>query len=162
MVILGIDPGLARCGWGVIQKFEVRSSKFEVIDYGCVETGKELPIPERLNIISEELKKILQKYKPEAAAIEKLFFGANEKTALNVGQARGVIILTCQQYGLPISEYTPLQIKMALTGYGRADKQQIQRMVKMLLHLKEIPQPDDAADGLAVALTHGFQNRIMR
>ena len=162
MKILGVDPGLARCGWGIVRKTEDGRQKTEAVDYGCVETGKELPMPERLNIISEELKKILQEHKPEVVAIEKLFFGANEKTALNVGQARGVIILTCQQFGIPISEYTPLQIKMALTGYGRADKQQIQRMVKMLLHLKEIPKPDDAADGLAIALTCGFQSKTMR
>lgn len=160
MTILGIDPGTARCGWGVIKT--KNSNNWEVINYGCIETHKSLSMPERLEIISQEINKVIAKYKPEKVAIEKLFFGINVKTALEVGQARGAILVACQQVGLAIFEYTPLQIKMALTGYGRADKNQIQCMVKMLLKLDKIPKPDDAADGLAVALTCGFQNRIMR
>lgn len=157
MQILGVDPGIARMGWGVI---EVQSSKFEVQSYGCVETKTSTPIEKRLLIIYREVIKLIEKYKPDVLAVEELFFNTNAKTAFIVGQARGVILLAAGQKNIPIAIYTPLQVKMALTGYGRAEKAQIGQMVKVLLKLKEIPKPDDVADALAVALTHAFTNKF--
>lgn len=151
MTILGIDPGIARTGWGVIEK--VNSSKLKVESFGCIETKVGLPIERRLQIIREQLVQIIKKYKPQALGIEELFFNTNAKTALIVGQARGVVIVTAADLGLEVFSYTPLQVKTAVTGYGRAEKGQMGKMVKMLLGLKEIPKPDDTADALAIALT---------
>lgn len=153
MKILGVDPGIGRCGWGVI---EVQSSKFKVQSFGCVETKAGLPIEKRLRQLHDALTKIIKEHKPEVLAIEELFFGANAKTALIVGQARGVALLTAAEKNLSVAVYTPSQVKMALTGYGRAEKNQIGQMVKVLLKLKTIPKPDDTSDALAVALTHAF------
>lgn len=150
MIILGVDPGIGRTGWGVI---EVQSSKFKAQSYGCIETAAGLPIEQRLQTIREKLVLIIKKHKPEALSIEDIFFNTNAKTALIVGQARGVIIVTAAERGLKIFSYTPLQVKTAITGYGRAEKGQVGKMVKVLLFLQEIPKPDDAADALAVALT---------
>jgi len=157
MRILGVDPGIARSGWGVI---EVQSSKLKVQSYGCIETLAKLDSSERLKQIYNTLTKIIEKYNPDALAVEELFFNTNAKTAFIVGQARGVILLAAGQKNIPIATYTPLQVKMAITGYGRAEKSQIGQMVKVLLKLKEIPKPDDVADALAVALTHAFTNKF--
>lgn len=152
MIILGIDPGYAITGYGVIEK---TGSKYKYITHGAITTDSKLDFQERLKITHEELDKIIKQYKPEMFGIEELFFAKNTKTAINVAQSRGVIILTALQNKLKISEYTPLQIKQAMTGYGRADKNQIQQMVKIILNLKQIPKPDDAADALAIAITCG-------
>lgn len=152
MRILGIDPGIALVGYGII---DIKGSKAIMIDYGVIKTEAELDLPERLKIIYNLLTELIEAYKPDEVAIEELFFNKNVKTAITVGHARGVQILACKMQGLEIFEYTPLQIKQAITGYGRADKNQIQEMVKFLLNLSEIPKPDDASDALAVALTHG-------
>jgi len=154
MVILGVDPGIGRCGWGVVEK--VNSSKLKVISYGCIETKANGDIGKRLKDIHDELKIIFSKYKPQVLAVEELFFNTNAKTAMVVGQARGVVLLLAALNKVPIHVYTPLQVKVALTGYGRAEKGQIGKMVKILLDLKEIPKLDDTSDALAVAITHAF------
>ena len=155
--ILGIDPGFARVGWGVL---EVQNSEFRIQNYGCVETSKDSNPQERLVDVYEQVLKITKKYKPDVLAIEELFFTSNAKTAFKVGEARGVIILAGAMQKIPVFSYTPLQVKMAITGYGRAEKTQIGQMVKTLLKLKEIPKPDDVTDALAVALTHAFTKRF--
>lgn len=152
MIILGIDPGIAIVGYGVI---EVRGNNYKAIEYGCITTDSKLLFPDRLKIVYDELINIINKYKPDDYAVEELFFNKNVKTAIKVGQARGVEILAAVNQGLPVFEYTPLQIKQAVVGYGRAEKHQVQEMVKLLLNLQEIPKPDDAADALAIALCHG-------
>lgn len=157
MVILGIDPGLATMGFGVIES-EKGNSK--VVDYGVVLTPKTESLPVRLALLEEGVKKLAEKYKPDEIALEELFFNNNITTGINVAQARGVILLTCVKSCGRLYEYTPLQIKQALTGYGRADKHQMQMMVKTFLRLEKIPRPDDAADALAVALTHAQANRL--
>lgn len=161
MKILGIDPGYAILGYGII---DMKGNKFSVIDYGAITTDSKMSMPDRLKCIYSELMEIIAEYKPDTASIEELFFNNNAKTALLVGQARGVAILACVNSGLPIGEYTPLQIKQALVGYGRAEKKQIQIMVKTILNLEEIPKPDDTADALAAAICHGncanYNNRI--
>lgn len=159
MRILGIDPGIGRCGWGVI---EVKNSKITVEDYGCIETSPKLSIEKRLEEIHKVIIEILDRYSPEVLSIEELFFNTNAKTAFVVGQARGVILLAASEKKLEVSIYTPLQVKMALTGYGRADKNQIGQMVKTLFGLKEIPKPDDTADALAIALTHAFSAKTAK
>lgn len=150
--ILGIDPGFGRMGWGVIEK---AGGDWRAVDWGCVETPVREPFVERLVELHHELKKLLKKYQPTRAAVEDLFFAQNAKTAMQVGQARGVIILTLVEAGLPVDEFTPLQVKQAITGYGRAEKFQVQKMVQMLLSIKKKITIDDAADALAVALTSG-------
>ena len=150
MVILGIDPGYAIIGYGVIDT----NAKDMVLDYGAITTPKEDTLPIRLESIEASLKYLFDKYKPDVVAIEELFYFKNQKTVIQVAQARGVIILVCQKYCGNIYEYTPLQIKQALTGQGRAEKAQVQYMVKAILGLDSIPKPDDAADALAVAICH--------
>jgi crossover junction endodeoxyribonuclease RuvC len=154
MRILGIDPGYGRTGWGVID-VERRNSTF--VACGCITTPGKTKFSDRLFTIQEELVEVIKKYRPAHAAVEKLFFFKNAKTAMDVGQARGAILLTLNDNGLPLSEYTPLQVKQTITGYGRADKTQIGKMVKMILKLKAVPTPDDVADALAVALTAAAQ-----
>ena len=151
MRTLGIDPGTATTGFGVVDEI---NKKLSLVDYGCIKTSADLDMPSRLNIISEQMKELIDKYKPENVAVEQLFFTTNAKTAIKVGEARGVILLTASQAGVKVSEYTPLQVKMALTGYGKADKKQVQYMVKSVLKCKEIPKPDDAADAVAIAICH--------
>lgn len=151
MRILGIDPGYAILGWGVI---DVIGNKFSVVDYGAITTDTSMDMPSRLEALYDGLTQIMTKYQPEEASIEELFFNSNAKTAILVGEARGVAVLACQKGGLRINEYTPLQIKQALVGYGRADKQQVQYMVKTMLNLKAVPKPDDTADALAAAVCH--------
>jgi len=148
-IILGIDPGIADMGFGVIEK---EGPRLKMIDYGSIKTKSKLADDVRLGQIKEALDEILKKYQPDCVAIEKLFFCNNAKTAFAVGQARGVAVLCAGLNCLVIKEYTPLQVKVALTGYGKADKKQIQQMVKIVLGLKEIPRPDDAADALAIAV----------
>ncbi len=156
MVILGIDPGYAIVGWGVIEKLS--NGKCVVVNYGAITTDKDMPFPDRLLKIKKDLEELIEKFKPQVLAIEELFFNTNTTTAIKVAQARGVVVATCHEKGLLIYEYTPLQIKQALTGFGRAEKQQIQYMTKMMLGLKAVPKPDDTADALAVALTHAQTN----
>ena len=152
MKILGIDPGYAILGYGVIEKI---GNRFKVCDYGAIMTEKDVPMPKRLEILYDGLREIIEEQRPEVASIEQLYFNNNAKTAINVGQARGVAILACIKGGLEIAEYTPLQIKQALVGYGRADKKQVQFMVKTMLNLPSVPKPDDTADALAAAICHG-------
>jgi crossover junction endodeoxyribonuclease RuvC len=151
MVILGIDPGLATLGWGVITH---NQHKQTLVKYGCIITPPDQPFPMRLLSIRTELEEIIADYSPDEIAFEELFFARNVTTALTVGAARGVCVAVAARHTNQLYEYTPMQVKQALTGYGRADKKQIQEMVKLLLTLPEIPKPDDAADALAVALTH--------
>ena len=153
MRILGIDPGIGRTGWGVI---EVQSAKCKVQSYGCIETKTGMADEKRLEKLFDEISQVIKAEKPDEVAIEELFFNTNAKTALVVGQARGVLLLAASQKNLPIAVYTPLQVKIALTGYGRAEKSQIGQMVKTILKLESIPKPDDTADALAIALTHAF------
>ncbi len=157
MIILGIDPGLAIVGYGVIN---VENGKCSVIDCGVVLTPKEKKLPQRLELIYDGVIALLEKFQPDHVALEELFFNNNITTGIPVAHARGVTLLACQQKAKALFEYTPLQIKQALTGYGRADKKQIQYMVTKLLNLKTVPKPDDAADGLAVALTHAQTYRL--
>lgn len=157
MKALGIDPGTATTGYGVL---EGEGDAVKVVDYGCIKTSSKTPSSDRLQQIYSDIKQLISKHKPKCIAVERLFFGANTKTAMAVGQARGVILLAATQAGLNIAEYTPLEVKIALTGYGRADKQQMQQMVKRLLKLDVIPKPDDAADALAVALCHVNSDRF--
>lgn len=151
MIILGIDPGYAIVGFGVIS---YNGSRFKVLEYGAITTDKNTPFPERLNEIYDGMNYLLDKYQPAAISIEKLYFNTNTTTALSVAQARGVCVLAGVKHGVEIAEYTPLQVKMAVTGYGRAEKHQIMEMTKTLLSLKEVPKPDDAADALAIAICH--------
>lgn len=160
MRILGIDPGYAILGWGVL---DFKGNHFSVVDYGAVTTDAKMDMPNRLRHLYTSLSSIIEEYKPDVASVEELFFNNNAKTAIMVGQARGVIILACVNGGLDIYEYTPLQIKQALVGYGRADKKQVQAMVKSILNLKEVPKPDDTADAVAAAICHGHSsgNRLL-
>lgn len=148
-IILGIDPGIADTGYGIIR---VIGSKITCLEYGSIRTPAKTKIANRLETINKELDQIIKKYNPEVVAVEQLFFCNNAKTAIMVGQARGVVLLTCRQNKKPILEFTPLQVKQAVACYGGADKKQVQKMVQTLLSLKEIPKPDDAADALAVAI----------
>lgn len=157
MIILGIDPGYAIIGYGILDTTKPNL----VVDYGAITTPKEDSMPLRLQEIEQSLKYIFDKFKPDVVAIEELFFFKNQKTVIPVAQARGVILLACQKYCGNIYEYTPLQIKQALTGHGRAEKAQIQYMVKAILNLTAIPKPDDAADALAVAICHSQTSSVL-
>ena len=159
MRILGIDPGYALIGIGVI---DYVGNKFTPVKYGKIETSAGLPLSDRLKTIHEQLTCWILETKPEVVSIEKLFFNTNTKTAIDVAQARGVIMLTCTLNNLELYEYTPLQVKQAVVGYGRAEKLQIQRMVKSLLNLESIPKPDDTADALAVAVCHANNSGFMK
>lgn len=152
MVIFGIDPGYAIVGCGVVR---YERNNFSLMGYGAVTTDKDMPFNQRLKKIYDDITELLQRFRPDAVSIERLYFNTNQKTAIDVAQARGVIVLAVQQAGVPIFEYTPLQVKQSIVGYGRAEKQQVQEMTRMLLHLDKIPKPDDAADALALAICHG-------
>jgi len=154
--ILGVDPGYGRCGWGVIT---LAGNHLEANDYGVIETSAKMRFSERLLAVHQALCDILKSHQPQEVAVEQLFFAKNVKTAIDVGQARGVIVLTCIQAGLEVEEYKPAEIKIAVSGYGAAPKLQIQRMVKMLLGLTKVPKPDDAADALAIAICHAHSRR---
>ena len=157
MRILGIDPGIAIVGYGVVDK---EGNRYKTIAYDAVTTRAHTPLEERLEKVYKGVDEIIKTYKPDAMSIEELFFNNNAKTALTVGQARGVIILAAVQNNVPVYEYTPLQVKQALTGYGRASKVQIQQMMKSMLGLSEVPKPDDVADALAIAVCHGNSMRF--
>jgi crossover junction endodeoxyribonuclease RuvC len=149
LIILGIDPGTARTGLGIIEK---KGSSLKVVSYGLIESDKERPQAERLEVVFVEVRRAIKKHKPDVAAVEKLFFSKNAKTAMSVGEARGVILLCAQLAGIEIREYSPMEVKLALTGYGMADKNQVLQMTKAILGLKETPRPDDVADALAIAV----------
>ena len=151
MVILGIDPGYAILGYGILS---CDRGKYTVLDYGVIETKADRTFPERLEILHRGVTLLIEKYRPDHIAFEELFFYHNAKTAIQVAAGRGVALLAAQQAGLPLYEYTPMQIKLSVTGDGHADKLQVQTMVKLLLKLKEIPKPDDAADALGAAICH--------
>ena len=151
MVVLGIDPGYALMGWGVV---EAEGSRMKLINYGCIETKAGVPMQNRLRTLQLGVRDLLNIYRPDDVAFEELFFARNVTTALMVGAARGAAIIAAAEYTEQLYEYTPMQIKQAITGYGKADKKQIQQMVKLLLKLDEIPKPDDAADAIACAITH--------
>ena len=156
MRILGIDPGLATVGWGVI---DMVNQKPKVVGYGVISTPKDKRLPERLTIIEEDLKTIINKFQPDEIALEELFFNTNITTGINVAQARGVILLTAvKSVNGKLYEYTPLQIKQALTGYGRAEKRQVMELTKQFLGLSEVPKPDDTADALALAICHAYSS----
>lgn len=157
MIVLGIDPGYAIIGYGVLDT----SKQNMLLDYGAIVTPKEDSMPIRLANIDKSLKYLFDKFKPDVVAIEELFYFKNQKTVIQVAQARGVILLACQKYCGNIYEYTPLQIKQALTGQGRAEKAQVQFMVKAILGLDAIPKPDDAADALAVAICHSQSSPML-
>ena len=152
MIILGIDPGYAIVGWGVI---ECSGSKIKTLGYGSIQTPAGMATEDRLCAVYGELKDIINKYKPDQMAIEELFWNTNQKTGIRVSEARGVILLCGRMHGLKIFEYTPLQVKQAVVGYGRAEKKQVISMVTMLLGLEKPPKPDDTADALAIAICHG-------
>ncbi len=152
MRILGIDPGIAIVGWGVL---DYANFKFNPVAYDSITTKAGLPVEERLSQIYTQLSEIITKYKPEAMAVEELFWNTNQKTGIVVAEARGVILLCARQHGIPIFEYTPLQVKQAVVGYGRAEKKQVITMVTTLLGLPKPPKPDDTADALALAMCHG-------
>lgn len=151
MVILGIDPGYGRIGFGVIQKV---GNTFNMIDYGVIYTDKDANLPKRLLKIKKDMKSLIERYKPDESAVEELYFFKNVATAIQVGEARGVILVSLEEENIPIFEYTPFQIKQAVTGYGRAEKGQIQRALKLILKLEKTPTPDDASDALAAAFCH--------
>ena len=151
MRIIGIDPGYAIVGYGVI---DYNSNHFSVVDYGAVTTKAHTPFENRLVSIYDGLTQLISTYKPVAMSIEKLFFNTNTTTAIDVAQARGVIVLAAAQGGLDIAEYTPLQVKQSVVGYGRAEKKQVQEMTRLMLNLKSVPKPDDTADALALAICH--------
>ena len=161
MRIIGIDPGLARAGFGII---EGNAQHMKPVHYGCMTTVAGLDLPIRLKLLYDQINLILDEFQPTVIAVEELFFNRNVTTAFSVGQARGVFLLAAVSKGLTYYEYTPAQVKQAVTGYGKADKMQIQRMVKVLLNLNEIPKPDDTADALAIAICHlqssGWQDRV--
>ena len=151
MRIIGIDPGYAIMGWGIV---DYVGNKFTTVDYGAITSDAEMPTEKRLSIIYDELREIIDKYSPDEASVEKLFFNTNTTTAITVAEARGIALLVCEQNNVALNEYTPLQIKMGLVGYGRAEKKQVQEMVKLILNLNEVPKPDDTADALAAAICH--------
>lgn len=155
VVILGIDPGYAIVGYGLIN---YEKNRFSVIDYGAITTEAKTPFNQRLQIIFNDLTALIEKYKPQAMAIEKLFYNTNAKTVIDVAQARGVIMLAAQINGINAFEYTPLQVKQSVVGYGRAEKKQVQEMTRVILNLEKIPKPDDTADALAMAICHAHSS----
>ncbi len=161
MRIIGIDPGYAIIGFGIL---DYVGNNFQVVDFGAITTSAHTPLELRLKTIYDDMNCILSRYKPESMAIEKLFFNTNQKTVIDVAQARGVTVLTAVEHGIPITEYTPLQVKNSVVGYGRAEKKQVQEMTRSILRLTKVPKPDDTADALALAITHGhcsFSNNIL-
>ncbi len=159
MIILGIDPGTAATGYGII---ETKKGKHKVLGYGCIKTTPKTPFPQRLKIIYQELSRIIQEYSPDVIAMEQLFFARNALTAISVGQAQGMVFLAAADADLEVVRYPPLQIKMTLTGKGRAEKSKVQKKIKRLLRMKKIPRPVDASDALAVALCHILLKRKLK
>jgi crossover junction endodeoxyribonuclease RuvC len=160
MLVIGIDPGTAITGFGVIDEHPDKT--LHLVDCGAIRTSAKIPTDERLKILHEKLSAILQTHQPDCAAVEKLYFQRNVRTALQVGQARGVIMLALSQSAIPVYEYNPMDVKLAVTGYGMAEKVQVQQMVKVLLCLSEIPKPDDVADALAIAICHAHSAKLMK
>lgn len=158
MLVIGIDPGTAITGYGLVRN--AGHGGLDVVDYGVVETASKLPMAQRLLTLHRQLRHVMQLHRPDSAAVEKLFFQRNVRTAISVGQARGVALLALAEADLPVAEYTPMEVKQAVTGYGGADKNQVQQMVRALLNLEKIPKPDDAADALAVAICHLHSARM--
>lgn len=158
MLVIGLDPGTAITGYGIVRDDE--EGGLLAVDYGVIETPSKLPMPERLLKLYQGLSEVIDLHRPENSAVEKLFFQKNVKTAISVGQARGVALLALAEKQLPISEYAPMEVKQAVAGYGGADKKQVQLMVKALLNLETLPRPDDAADALAVAICHLHSARM--
>jgi crossover junction endodeoxyribonuclease RuvC len=159
MVVLGIDPGTATTGYGLVT--ETESGSLQMITYGVIITPADMPMPERLLILYQRIREILLLHQPDSGAVERLFFQRNVTTALSVGQARGVALLALAEKGCSVAEYTPLEVKQAVCGYGGADKNQVQQMVRALLNLENIPKPDDAADALAIAICHWSHSRYL-
>ncbi len=157
MRVIGIDPGIAIVGFGIVEK---QGSRLVPIQYGCIKTEAHTPEPLRLKQIYDAMTSLLTQYQPQVMAVEKLFFNRNVTTAFSVGQARGVIVLTAEEAAIPVFEYTPLQVKQAVVGYGQAEKRQIQEMVKLLLGLAKAPKPDDVADALGIAITHAHSSQL--
>lgn len=157
MIIMGIDPGFAITGYGIV-KYE--GNKFSIIDYGAVTTKASMPFPDRLLLLDKRLEELIKEYKPSAVSVEELFFNKNIKTAISAAHGRGIALVSAARCGADVFEYTPLQVKQAVVGYGRAEKSQVQQMVKLILNLQEIPKPDDAADALAVAICHGHSCKM--
>ncbi len=160
MLVLGIDPGTATTGFGLVR--QTKDGRLQAVGHGAILTPADLPMPERLTQLYDQLQEIILLHRPDSSAVEKLFFQRNVKTALSVGQGRGVVLLALAQAGVPVGEYTPNEIKQAVTGYGSAGKRQMQEMVRMLLELEEPPKPDDAADALAVAICHLHSSRYQQ
>ncbi len=154
MTILGIDPGTATTGYGIIKNSR-RKDEFEIVDFGVISTKPKLPDAERLKVMGDDLSRLIKKHRPACVGVEKLFFTTNRKTAMSVSQARGVVLYISQHYKIPILEFTPLQVKSFICGYGKASKSQVQFMVKKTFKLQTAPKPDDASDALAVALCSG-------
>lgn len=155
MIILGIDPGTATTGYAVLKKESI--NEFKILDFGVIKTSSKLMDSTRLLETQRDLEKIIKKFKPSIAGVEKLFFETNVKTAMSVSQARGVVLLTLEKLKIRLYEFTPLQVKSIICGYGKADKKQVQYMVQKTLHMKSMPKPDDAADALAIALCAGLK-----
>ena len=156
MIVLGIDPGTAMTGYGLVER---TGSRLRAVDYGCLETPAGMPLPQRLLLIQDGLSDLIESHRPDLVAVERLFFNKNVQTAFAVGQARGVALLTAARFGLPVHEYGPHEVKLAVTGHGRAEKIQVQRMVQVVLGLAVLPRPDDAADALAIAICLAHAHR---
>lgn len=159
MRILGIDPGYAIIGYGIL---EYDGARFQTVAFGAITTPAGKPFTERLDIIYRDMCAVLDTYRPDCMGIEKLFFNTNQKTGIDVAQARGVTVLAAVQRGVPISEYTPLQVKQSVVGYGRAEKKQVMEMTRRILGLSKVPKPDDTADALAIAICHGHSSKSQR
>ncbi len=159
MIILGIDPGTSRIGFAFLEK---RGDSINLLECGCLELAKKRSQTERLKVINDEIGRLIGKHRPETAAVEKLFFSKNTKTALSVAEARGVLLNICAQNGLDLMEFAPTEVKLALTGYGRAEKLQVQKMVSKILKLENLPEPDDIADAIAVALTACYTDKNLK
>jgi crossover junction endodeoxyribonuclease RuvC len=160
MLVIGIDPGTAITGYGLVQENE--DGDLSVVNFGVILTSADMPMPERLLELYHRLRELMLLHHPQSGAVEKLFFQRNVRTALAVGQARGIVLLAMAECGIPVAEYTPLEVKLAVAGYGGADKNQVQQMVRALLSLPDIPRPDDAADALAIAICHFHSSRAQR
>jgi crossover junction endodeoxyribonuclease RuvC len=160
MLVLGIDPGTATTGYGLVR--ELPDGELEMVDFGVITTPARTPMPERLQQLYEQIVALIARHRPDAAAVEALYFGKNVTTAITVAQGRGVILLALAQAGLPVREYKPAEVKQTIAGYGNAEKEQVQEMIRQLLHLDELPRPDDAADGLGLAITDLNASRFER
>lgn len=160
MLVLGIDPGTATTGYGVVR--ELANGDLEAVSYGVITTPAHTPMPDRLHQLYTEIVALIAQHRPDAAAVEALYFGKNVTTAITVAQGRGVILLALAQAGLPVREYKPAEVKQTIAGYGNAGKEQVQEMIRQLLHLDDLPRPDDAADGLGLAITHLNASRFER